>query len=590
MPVDGGGSLRARRLALAGAGGSSLGTGAGRRAALTELSLTWLRELWTAATTGHPAPIDVGSGVALACTGSLARGDGGPLSDLDLVLLHDGRSGIDLDELATRLWYPVWDSGVGLDHAVRTPAQCRQVAGGDLAVAAAVLDLAPVAGEETLVAATRHQLAEDWRAQSRRRLPELVESVHERHQQAGDLAQSLQPDLKEARGGLRDMGVLRALARSWLADRPHGDLDVAAGRLLDVRDAVQLSTGRARNVLTREEQQPVAELLGLGDADELLTEVSRASRVVQQALTATLRRAGQSQRTRLRWGPRRPQLEPLGDGLYRHDGEVVLGRGHDLEDPLLTLRAARAAAGRGLPLAPTTVANLAARGRQPSRPWGGTARELLVELLGSGDGVFEVWESLDQSGVVQHWLPAWAAVRGRPQRNSLHRHTVDRHLLETVRQAVPAAADSARGDLLLVAALLHDIGKIAGARDHSVTGAEIAGPAALGLGFDAADARVVSRLVAEHLTLITLATSRDLDDPGTVAAARAAVDDDPAQLDLLVALTEADARAVGAAAWTPWRATLLRSLATRVRSDLAGVATRGGGDDRDAEHVGTGRR
>ncbi|MVA77420.1 HD domain-containing protein [Auraticoccus sp. F435] len=565
--------LRDLRLHLASALGlSTPGAGSVLRTTTADRTLSWLQELWTSATEGHEQPISVGSGVALACTGSLARGDGGPLSDLDLVLLHDGRamSPTDLAEVADRLWYPLWDSGVGLDHSVRSAAQCRQVASGDLAVAAAMLDLRPVAGDEKLVTSVSRQLAEDWRAQSRKRLPELVEAVAERHRGAGDLSQSLQPDLKEARGGLRDMVVLQALTRSWLADRPHGAPDRAYAQLLDVRDALHVVTGRSRTILAREDQQPVAELLGLEDADELLTVVSSAARVVHQALYTTMRSARQSQQARARRiGPRRPQLEPLGHGLYLHEGEVVLGRGSDLDDPLLVLRAAVAAASRGLPLGPATVTNLATQGAQLSHPWPPAARELLVALLDTGDGLLEVWEALDQAGVVQRWLPAWTAVRSRPQRNGVHRHTVDRHLLETVLQASRGPSPRSRRDLLLVAALLHDIGKVRGAQDHSRSGEPLARAAALDLGFCAADADLVARLVREHLTLIGLATSRDPTDPQTLTEAAAAVDGRVEVVDLLAALTEADARAVGGTVWTPWRATLLHSLTAHLRASLA---------------------
>lgn len=577
--------MRDLRLRLASAQGlSTPGAGSVLRTTSTDRTLTYLRRLWDSATAGHEQPISVGSGVALACTGSLARGDGGPLSDLDLVLLHDGRAlaAGDLAELADRLWYPLWDSGVGLDHSVRSPAQCRQVASGDLAVAAAMLDLSPVAGDETLVAGVAKQLAEDWRAQSRKRLPELADSLAARHGSAGDLSQSLQPDLKEARGGLRDMVVLRALTRSWLADRPHGAPDRAYAQLLDVRDALHVVTGRSRSTLAREDQQPVAELLGLEDVDELLTVVSGSARVVHRALHTTLRSALQSQQARVRRiGPRRPQLAPLGHGLYLHDGEVVLGRGSDLSDPLLVLHAAVAAAERAIPLGPTTVTNLAARGARLPVPWPAGARELLVRLLGSGEGLLEVWESLDQAGVVEDWLPSWAAVRSRPQRNGIHRHTVDRHLLETVLHASRVADPPPRRDLLLVAALLHDIGKIRGAEDHSAAGGPIALAAARRLGLPAEDAAVVARLVREHLTLITLATTRDPTDPDTLAAAAAAVDGRPELVDLLAALTEADARAVGSKAWSPWRATLLHSLTGHLRASL------GRGDHRPAEHLRT---
>ncbi len=125
--------LAARRLDLAGARGfDAPGAGQVRREAIASLTRDWLGQVWTQALDGRPT-----EGIALAAVGSLARGDAGPLSDVDLVLLHYGRSlsGDDLRGLADRVWYPVWDAGVKLDHAVRTVNQCRTVASGDLAAA-----------------------------------------------------------------------------------------------------------------------------------------------------------------------------------------------------------------------------------------------------------------------------------------------------------------------------------------------------------------------------------------------------------------------------------------------------------------------
>lgn len=579
--------LRDLRLQFAGARDlTAPGAGSLLRSQIADATLGRLHELWQAATVDHREPLQVGSGVALACTGSLARGDGGPLSDLDLVLLHDGRSlnRTDLATLADRLWYPLWDSGVGLDHSVRSASQTRQVASDDLAVAAAMLDLRHVAGDEALVGQVARQLGEDWRAQSRKRLPELVRAVHQRHRDTGDLAQSLEPDLKEARGGLRDMVVLRALTRSWLADRPHGDPDRAYARLLDVRDALQLVTGRPRNTVPKEEQQPVADLLGLTDPDELLTETATAARVIAQALDATMRRARQSQQARMRRiGPRRPQLEPVGPGLYLHDEEIVLGRGSELGDPALVLRAAVAAAERAIAVSPVTLDNLRDHATSLSSPWPSTATDLLVALLGSGDGLVEVWEQLDQAGFIERWIPAWTAVRSRPQRNSLHHHTVDRHLVEAVRQAARLEIDPVLRPTLLVAALLHDIGKIRGATDHSLTGAPIARETALALGFTPAVAADTELLVRHHLLLMDLATTRDPDDPTTVAEGLGVVQHRLDLLELLAALSEADARAVGGKAWTPWRATLLNSLVGQLRAALLAGGGGGGGDHRRPE-------
>src|SRR5450631_2231224 len=564
--------LNQQRLNLAGTRGfTAPGAGQVRRAAIAELSRRWIHEVWMAATYG--ARMD---GVALATVGSLARGDSGPLSDFDLVLLHDGRSmsGKEVKSLADRIWYPIWDGGAKLDHSVRTVGECRSVAAADLSAAVGLLDLELLAGDEQVVAAARSTLGHDWRANARRRLPELVESLQARHHRHGDLAQSIEPDLKEARGGLRDMSVLRALTAAWLADRPHGQVDAAYGTLLDARDALQVVTGRGRDRLGLEDQDAVAALLGHPDADEMLSVVGTAARALSYAIDGTMRRAAQSQRARtLRVGPRRPVLKSLGFGLFEHDGEVVLGAHLDpSRDPLLVLRAAVTAARRSLPLAPATLANLAAHSPAITAPWGPVARALFTDLLAAGPGLIPVWEGLDLAGIIDVWLPEWSQVRSRPQRNPVHRHTVDRHLIETVVVATAFLPDVERPDLLLLAALLHDIGKIAGARDHCEVGAPRAAAVARRLRLDESEVGVVELLTREHLRLIELATRRDPSDSQTIAAVTDAVAGRRDVLELLRALTEADASAVGSAAWTDWRALLLDQLVVGARAALGEAA------------------
>jgi len=545
------------------------GAGVARRERLAAYSLQLVRGVWADATAQVPVP---GEGVALAVVGSMARRDGGPLSDYDLVLLHAGRSfgGEQLDALADALWYPLWDKGIRLDHSLRTPKECRAVASHDLAAAVGLLDIEPVAGDTLLVAQVRQSIAHDWRANARTRLPELVESLRARHERHGALANDLEPDLKEAAGGMRDMTVLRSLAAAWLADRPHGGVDVAYDRLLDVRDALHVVTGRGRDRLARQDQDAVAALLGSPDSDALLTGVVQAGRAIAHALDDTVRRAGQAQRARtLRTGPRRPILRPLGHGLHLHDGEVVLGaRELHRRGALVLLRAATAAASRDVPIGPSTLRNLTGELPGAPAPWPAQLRDAFVDLLATGPGLVRVWETLDLAGVIGAWLPEWSAVRGRPQRSPVHRHTVDRHLVQTVVRAAALRDRVRRPDLLLVAALLHDIGKVAGAHDHAAEGAPVAAGVARRIGFPAADVRVLELLVREHLTLVELATRRDPHDPQTTEALVAAVGQDPDVLELLAALTEADAVAAGPQAWTTWRAGLVQSLVERGRAAL----------------------
>lgn len=548
----------------AGTGKQDSGAGVRRREALAQAIHTWLSAVW--ATVDAPA-----SGIALACTGSLARREPGPASDLDLLVLHDpGHKPADVARIAERLWYPIWDSGVALDHAVRSVKQCRQVASADLNVAGAMLDLSPIAGDADLVRRAVRQLGEDWRANARKRLPELLEHIELRHERFGELAQMLEPDLKEAKGGLRDMSVLRAMTASWLADRPHGAVDEAYAFLLDVRDALHGVAGRPRNILIKNSQDDVAARLGFSDVDDLLSRIGTASRRVSSATDETLRRAAQSQRSRTgRRGPRRPELIPLEPGLYEHDGELVLGpvRGENAPEPgLIAFRAAAASSRHDLPLAPITARRLA-EFPAPPVPWPAPARDAFVELL-AGPGMLRTWNSLDLAGVIDVWLPEWAAIRDRPQRNPLHRHTVDRHSLEAVLEATRLLDRVDRPDLLLVATLLHDLGKRPHASDHSREGARIVGPVTERMGWPAADRRTLEVLVAEHLTLMALATGQDPMAFETATRVAEAVERQPSTLHLLATLTEADARSAGPRTWTTGRASLMRTLVAQTEALL----------------------
>ncbi|MEV5317866.1 [protein-PII] uridylyltransferase [Streptomyces sp. NPDC052687] len=546
-------------------------SGPPRRTALSRLTDDWLAGLFEAGAAGL-------KGVSLVAVGGYGRGELSPRSDLDLLLLHDGSAPDAIAALADRLWYPVWDLGLALDHSVRTPAEARKTAGEDLKVQLGLLDARHLAGDLGLTAALRTAVLADWRNQAPRRLPELQELCAGRAARQGELQYLLEPDLKEARGGLRDATALRAVAASWLADAPREGLDDARRRLLDVRDALHLTTGRATDRLSLQEQDQVAAELGLLDADTLLRQVYEAARVISYASDVTWREVGRvlrsrAVRPRLRamLGGGKPSAErsPLAEGVVEQEGEVVLARTARPErDPVLPLRAAAAAAQAGLPLSLHAVRRLAATVRPLPTPWPAEAREQLVTLLGSGRPTVEVWEALEAEGLITRLLPDWERVRCRPQRNAVHLWTVDRHLIETAVRASAFTRRVSRPDLLLVAALLHDIGK-GWPGDHSVAGEIIARDVASRIGFDREDVAVLGTLVRHHLLLVETATRRDLDDPATVRAVAEAVGS-PGTLELLHALTEADALATGPAAWSSWRASLVADLVKRVTAVLAG--------------------
>ncbi|MFF6784501.1 [protein-PII] uridylyltransferase [Streptomyces sp. NPDC012510] len=546
-------------------------SGPPRRSALAELTDDWLTGLFGA---GHSEP----RGVSLVAVGGYGRGELSPRSDLDLLLLHDGSDDEAVAALADRIWYPVWDLGLALDHSVRTPAEARKTAGEDLKVQLGLLDARHIAGDLGLTAGLRTSVLADWRNQAPKRLPELQELCAERAERQGELQYLLEPDLKEARGGLRDATALRAVAASWLADAPREGLADARRRLLDARDALHLTTGRATDRLALQEQDQVAAELGLLDADTLLRQVYEAARVISYASDVTWREVGRVLRSRavrprlrsmLGGGKPVPERSPLAEGVVEQDGEVVLARAAKPDrDPVLPLRAAAAAAQAGLPLSLHAVRRLAAAARPLPTPWPAEAREQLVTLLGSGRPTVDVWEALEAEGLITHLLPDWERVRCRPQRNAVHIWTVDRHLIETAVQASEMTRRVHRPDLLLVAALLHDIGK-GWPGDHSVAGEIIARDVAARIGFDREDVAVLATLVRHHLLLVDTATRRDLEDPATVRSVADAVGS-PGTLELLHALTESDALATGPAAWSSWRASLVSELVQRVDALFAG--------------------
>ena len=506
--------------------------------------------------------------VALVAVGGYGRRELLPRSDLDVLLLHGGRD--DIAGLADRIWYPVWDSGAELDHAVRTVPQARRVARGDLKVALGLLSARHVAGDPELTERLRAGALEDWRAAAPARLAELHAAHDERAGTFGELAFLLEPDLKEARGGLRDVHAIQAVAAAWVAPAPGPRVRTAYEQILDARHALHEITGRRLDRLVLEEQDEVARALGLLDGDVLLRMLAGAARTVAYAVDHAFRLAdragGRSGARRLRRRP--PDRRPLADGVVEQDGEVVLARAADpASDPVLVLRAAAAAAQAGLPLAPRTLTRLTECPPMPV-PWPAAARDALLALLGAGAAAVSVWEALDTEGLVTALIPDWERVRNRPQRNPLHKFTVDRHLAEAAAHAAALTREVARPDLLLLAALLHDVGK-GWPGDHSVCGEVVARDVGRRLGLPGPDVELIAAAVRHHLLLPMVATRRDLDDPVTVKQVAAAVPS-RALLELLHALAIADGLATGPAAWNDWKARLVADLVRRVAAVLAG--------------------
>ncbi|PRY45673.1 UTP--GlnB (protein PII) uridylyltransferase GlnD [Geodermatophilus tzadiensis] len=522
---------------------------------------------------GGPPPRSGADGVALVAVGSLGRREPPPHGDLDLVLVHDGRP--EVAALADAVWYPIWDAGVRLDHSVRSVAEAVAVASTDVKAGLGLLDARLVAGDAGLAAALRAATLASWRQSAGRLLPQLRDLRRTRARQVGELAFLLEPDLKEAYGGLREGQVLRAVAAAQLVDEPSAEVEAVYAFLLDVRDELRRRTGRPGDVLVRQEQRPVAAALGLADEDRLLREVSLAGRRLAFVADDTWRRVEAALVRRPRARYRRVRREPLAEGVVRQGDEVVLARdARPAADPGLLLRGAAAAAREDLLLSPYTLKVLAVHSPPVPEPWPAEVRWSFLRLLASGRPAVPVIEQLDQEGLLARLLPEWDRVRSLPQRHPWHRFTVDRHLVEAAAAAAELTHDVDRPDLLLVAALLHDVGK-GWPGDHSVVGEPVAAAIAARMGFSDVDAATLGTLVRHHLLLPDTAVRRDIDDPATIDRVAATIGGDAQVLQLLHALAQADGAATSSSAWSPWKAHLVAHLVARVQARLGGVPAAG---------------
>jgi len=515
------------------------------------------------------------SGAALVAVGGYGRGELAPYSDWDVVLVQD--EDVDLGETAVKIWYPLWDSGARIDHSVRSLPEMVAAADADPRVALGLLDVRHLAGDPNLTLRLKTTMLAHWRKNAVRQLPALRELTFSRHELLGELAHASVPDLKEMAGGLRDATVLNAVVATWLVDVPHVDLERCRLSLLDVRDVVQELAGRPVDRVAPEMWGELAARLELPDARAAQRYVRELGRRITHLSRLTWRRVDAYFRRRRVVSPRRPQLTPLAPGVALAYDEVVLDRtAHPDRDPLLLLRAAAVAAEHDVVLAPATAARLTREGAPLPTPWNDEARRWFVRLLAAGRGLRDVWETLEETGALARILPEWDRIRLLPHASVIHRFTVDRHSVETCIEAADLIRSVRRPDVLLVTALLHDIGK-GELTEHSVAGAPIARAIAERMGFDERCTDLVATLVRWHLLLATTATTRDPEDPATVDVLLERVND-PEALGLLAALTEADARATSPKAWTSWRSRLILGLAARAHYRLEEGAFLGGSD------------
>ena len=504
------------------------------------------------------------SDIALLAVGGYGRQDLSPLSDLDVLLLH--RKTEDISEVAEAIWYPIWDQGEKLGHAVRTIDETLELSAEDLDTATALLSCRHIAGSKKLSEDLFSLALAQWKNNARSWLPRLAASIEERHRVKGEIAFMLEPELKEGRGGLRDVHAM-----GWANQSGQDSLELEHHQLLEsyeiiLRARVELhrSAKRSSDKLLLEQQDAVSEALGYEDADFLMADVASAAR-------------------RIAWNTDELCYAIQNAGLFglwnfgKKVGDTLTGRRKSVSTSYesnaalsveAVLRISVTTAKNQERFTPEVIKQLRKAELDIPDPWTTEIRDLFVELLLAGHDAIPVLETLDELNLFIPFLPEWKPARSRPQRNAYHRFTVDRHLLETAAEAAKLQDRVERPDLLVVGALLHDIGKPYPG-DHTEIGIELISSIGKRMGFSPDDVETLIQMCQHHLLLPDIATRRDLDDFDTIQTVANSLQS-VQKVELLHALTEADSIATGPAAWSTWKAGLVHDLANRTSAYLKG--------------------
>ena len=510
------------------------------------------------------ASVGIPPGAALVAVGGYGRREMAPESDLDIVLVH--RPDADINDFAERVWYPMWDAGLKVGHRVDTVEGLLRLSRTDLDTATAILDARFLCGDEDLALELAVRATRQWKADGTTHATQLAERVNDLHGQFGEVAFLLGPDIKSGRGGIRDVQALRWVAATGALEIASPEaLAAAYETLLRVRVALHRITGRPGDRLVLDYQDEVADQLGYGDADLLMADVSQAARSIAWLSDSTWFQVERS----LEPHRRSTDAETIDDEIEIEGWLLRLADSADVAgSPEILLRVAVTAARNRSFIDHETLERLADELPPAPDPWTEPMRTGFAELLQSGRAAIPVCEALDQVGLMSWLIPEWEPCRSRPQRNAYHRFTVDRHLLEAAAEASALVDRVDRPDLLVLGALLHDIGK-GYPGDHTDVGVDLIQTIGERMGYESSDVDLLVDMCRHHLLLPDAATRRDLDDDGTIRAVAATVGS-LRLLDLLGALTEADSIATGPSAWNQSKSHLVSTLVDRAGHVLGG--------------------
>lgn len=527
---------------------------------------------------GHP------SGISLIALGGYGRRELFPFSDIDLLLLYDEKASGLLEQVTDAVFYPLWDAGLEVGHGVRTVQACLEDMKQDFFFQVALLDARLVCGDKDLFTKLSEKFRKSFDRGTRKTfVQDMMAHRAERHRRCGDHTYLLEPNIKESRGGLRDLqamfwtgSVLFGLGSpeefreaGLLTRKEFADLEDAQNHLIIIRNRLHYVSGRKNDRLFFEYQEEIAKKLRLYDSREALgverfmkkvhTDLQRvavASDLFFEHVEDVINAVGAKGKTK----QLSPGIELLNGKILLRDEELLLRK------PYLLFRAFAISASEKIPLhyrsrklIAALIEKLPERLRSSRR-----CAKYFLETLKNSTRPQPLIQMLD-TGLLGFYIPEFERLRALALHDVYHVNTVDRHIVETVvrlnhlRDKYANLFTGIRDqDVLLLAAFLHDIGKGLGGR-HALKGAEMTKSIAGRLSFTPEQKDTLHFLVANHLFLMDNATRRDLEDETLLLKfARHIRDID--RLNMLYLITIADSMATGPNVWTEWKQALVLEI------------------------------
>ncbi len=562
-----------------------------------------------AATRLFPLPNPTaGEHLAVIAVGGYGRGELAPHSDIDLLFLLPYKQTPHTERMIEFLLYRLWDLGLKVGQATRSVDECMRIAKSDNAVLTSLLEARFLWGDRTLFEQQERKFeSQVLAARTSGFIEAKLAERDARHKRTGDSRYLLEPNIKEGKGGLRDLHTLFWLGRFlYRIEQPedlvsHGVLTQPAlrrflkarGLLWRIRCHLHYLSGRDDDRLTFDRQPEIARRMGYRDrhngraVERFMKHYYLAAKEVG-ALTLIFCAALEEQhRQRFRF-----RLDRFGFGRRRVAGMVIQGgrimpAEPDLfeRDPVAMIRLFQLAQERGLDIHPEALRAVTQNLRRlgPELRESAEANRLLLTILTAPSDPAKTLRRMNEAGLLGRILPEFGRVVALMEHSLYHVYTVDEHTIQAIgvfhqietgalADELPLATGLAPSILsrteLLLALLFHDLGKGRGG-DHSKIGAELVKQAGRRLGLADEQIETVAWLVRHHLLLSRTAFKRDLDDPKTVTDL-AAVIQSPERLRLLLLLTVADIRAVGPNVWNGWKGQLLRTLYQETLAVLAG--------------------